>query len=59
MGCSVNGYGEMLNSHIGIIGKGQGKVDVYHEQKLMYSNISELDVESRVEALIQQKEMAI
>ena len=52
MGCSVNGYGEMLNSDIGLIGKSSGKVDLYQKNKLLFSNIEEEHVAHYIETVL-------
>jgi len=41
MGCSVNGYGEMMKSDFGIIGSASGKVDIYKNRQLIKAAVAE------------------
>ncbi len=55
MGCAVNGYGEMLNSNFGIIGKGLGKVDIYKDQTLIYANVSESEAQEYIANIMHEE----
>lgn len=50
MGCVVNGIGEMGNADFGLVGSGQGKVNLYHKGQILKSNIPQ---ESAVDELVE------
>jgi (E)-4-hydroxy-3-methylbut-2-enyl-diphosphate synthase len=50
MGCIVNGPGEMADADYGYVGEGEGKISLYHNGKVVKSNIPE---ENAVEELLQ------
>jgi len=49
MGCSVNGPGEMADADYGMVGTGNGNVDLYKGRKLIQKNIKQ---EQSIDALI-------
>ncbi len=49
MGCSVNGPGEMADADYGMVGTGNGNVDLYKGRKLIHKNIKQ---EQSIDALI-------
>ena len=52
MGCVVNGPGEMAGADYGFVGAGQGKVNLYKKDKILYKNLSDNEALDKLEELI-------
>ena len=54
MGCAVNGFGEMLQADIGIVGAAPGKADIYANREKVRSAVAEEHIIETIRGLLDE-----